>query len=81
MLDDYSEKMSKSFDDQKKSSSNFHKLLQERIDRFNHHRELAVEKTKHPTKLEVIAEKFKCGENVQNLRMQTWLSDGKNSLN
>ena len=49
--------------------------LQERIEKANPRRELTTEETKRLAKLEAIAEKIKRGENVQNRKLQTWLSD------
>ena len=67
--------MSEWFDNQKKSSSNICQLLQERIEKAYPRRELTTEETKLLKKLEGIAEKLKRGENVQNLQLQTWLSE------
>ena len=67
--------MSEWFDSQKKSSSNFRKLLQERIEKANPRRKLTVEETKRLAKLEAIADKLRRGENVQNRQLQTWLSE------
>ena len=67
--------MSEWLDNQKKASSNFRKLLQERIEKANSRRELTAEETKRLNKLEAIAEKLKRGENVQNRQLQTWLSE------
>jgi len=67
--------MSEWFDNQKKPKSNFRKLLQERIEKANPRRELSCEEEKRLTKLEAIAEKLNCGENVQNRQLQTWLSE------
>ena len=36
---------------------------------------LATEEAKRLAMLEAIAEILKCGENVQNRQLQTWLSD------
>ena len=58
--------MSEWFDSQKKPSSNFRKLLQERIEKTNLRRELTAEETKRLAKLETIADKLKSGDNVQN---------------
>ena len=58
--------MSEYYDNQKQSSSNSRKLLQERIDKANPRRQLAAEETKRLNKLEAIADKLKRGENVQN---------------
>jgi hypothetical protein len=49
-----------------KPSSNFPKLLQERIEKTNPRRTLTAEESKHLSKLEAIANKLKRGENVQN---------------
>lgn len=67
--------MSEWCDNKKQSSSNFRKLLQERIEKTNPRRELTDEEAKRLNKLEAIAEKLKRGENVQNRQLQTWLSD------
>jgi len=56
-------------------SSNFRKLLQERLDKANPRRELTSKETKRLNKLETIADKLKHGENVQNRQLQTWLSE------
>ena len=58
--------MSEWFDNQKKSSSNFRKLLQEWVEKANQRRKLTAEETKRLNKLEAIAEKLKRGENVQS---------------
>ena len=63
------------FDNQKQSSGNFHKLLQEQIEKANPRRKLSAEETKRLNKLERIAEKLKQGDNVQNRQLKTWLSD------
>jgi len=67
--------MSEWYDNQKQSSRNFRKLLQERIEKSNQRRELTAEETKRLHKLEGIANKLKRGENVQNRQLQTWLSE------
>ena len=67
--------MSEWYDNQKKPSSNFRKLLQERIDKANPRRKLTAEEDKRLAKLEGIADKLKRGENVQNRQLQTWLSE------
>ena len=69
--------MSEWYDSQKKPSSNFRKLLQERIDKANPRRTLSAEEEKRIFRLEAIAVKLKCGENVQNRQLQTWLSEGE----
>ena len=61
-------------DSQKKPSSNFLKLLQERLEKTNPRRTLTAEESKRLSKLEAIADKLKRGENVQNRQLQTWLS-------
>ena len=38
-------------------------------------RQLTAEEAKRIAKLESIADKLKCGENVQNRQLQTWLSE------
>ena len=67
--------MSEWLDNQKQSRSNFHKLLQERIEKVNPRRQLIAEETKRLTKLEAIVEKLQRGENVKNLQLQKWLSE------
>ena len=67
--------MSEWFDNQKQTSSNFRKLLQERIEKANPRRELTAEETKRLAKLETIADKLKRGENVQNRLLHTWLGE------
>jgi hypothetical protein len=69
--------MSEWYDKQKQQSSNFRKLLQERIENFIPRRKLDAEETKRLAKLEVIADRLKRGENVQNRQLQTWLSEGE----
>ena len=67
--------MSEWFDSQKKTNSDFRKLLQERIEKANPRRKLTAEETNRLRKLEGIADKLKRGENVQNRQLQTWLSE------
>lgn len=67
--------MSEWLDNQKKQSSNFRILLQERIEKANPRRKLTTEENKRLRKLEGIADKLKRGENVQNRQLQTWLSE------
>ena len=67
--------MSEWLDNQKKPSSNVRMLLQGRIEKANPRRELTTEETKRLKMLEGIADKLKCGENVQNRQLQTWLSE------
>jgi hypothetical protein len=67
--------MSEWLDNQKKQSTKIRKLLQERIENANPRRELTAEETKRLAKLERIADKLKCGENVQNRQLQTWFRE------
>ena len=67
--------MSEWYDSQKKPSSNFRKLLQERIEKANPRRNLTNEEVKRLNKLKGITDKLKRGENVQNRQLQTWLSE------
>ena len=69
--------MSEWFNNQKKPSSNFCQLLQERIEKANPRRNLTAVEAKRLAKLETIADKLKRGENVQNRQLQTWLSEDK----
>jgi len=71
--------MSEWYDNQKKPSSNFRKLLQERIAKANPRRTLTAEEHRRLSKIEAIAAKLKRGENVQNRQLQTWLSEGEYS--
>jgi len=66
--------MSEWYDNQK-PSSNFRKLLQERIGKANPRHKLDADEAKRLAKLETIADKLKRGENVQNRQLQTWLSE------
>ena len=56
--------MSGWLDNQKQLSSNIRKLLNERIEKNNHRRELTTDEIKRLNKLEAIANKLKRGENV-----------------
>jgi hypothetical protein len=67
--------MSEWYDSQKQLSSNFRKLLQERIEQTNPRRNLTAEEAKRLAKLQAISDKLKRGENVQNRQLQTWLSE------
>ena len=67
--------MTEWLDNQKQTSSNFHKLLQEQIEKANPRRKLSGADTKRLAKLEAIADRLKRGENLQNRQLQTWLSD------
>ena len=68
-------KMSEWNENKKKTRINFRQLLQEQIEKANLRRELNADEAKRLNKLETIAEKLKRGENVQNRRLQTWLSE------
>ncbi len=59
--------MSEWLDNQKKPSSNFRKLLKQRIEKSNPRRKLTTEETKRLAKLEANAEKLRRGENVSSL--------------
>ena len=60
---------------QKQSSSSFHKLLQERLEKSNPRRNLTSEEAKRLAKLEAIADKLRRGGNVQNRQLKKWLSE------
>ena len=63
--------MSEWLHNQEKQTSNFRKLLQERIEKANPRRKLSAEETKCLSKLEEIAAKLNRGANVQNRQLQT----------
>jgi hypothetical protein len=67
--------MSEWYDNQKRPSSNFRKLLQEHFEKTNPRRGLTAEEAKRLAKLEAIADTIKRGENVQNRQLQKWLSE------
>ena len=67
--------MNEWYNSQKKPSSNFRKLLQERLVKVNPRRKLANDETTKLSKLEGIAEKLKRGKNVQNRQLTTWLTE------
>ena len=67
--------MNEWLDSQKKTNSDFRKLLKERIEKANPRRELTAEEAKRLNKLESVADKLRRGENVQNRQLQTWLSE------
>ena len=67
--------MSEGHDSQKKPSGDFRKLLQERIDKANPRRTFTAKEGRRLSKLESIVSKLKCGENVQNRQLQTWLNE------
>ena len=60
---------------QRKPSSNFQKLLQERLNKTNSRRLLTIGEERRLSKLEAIAVKLRRRENVQNRQLQTWLSE------
>jgi len=62
-------------DNQKKPSGNLRQLVQKHREKSHPRRELTAEEAKRLAKLESIADKLKCGENVQNRQLQTWLSE------
>ena len=68
--------MSEWYDSQRKPSSDFRKLLQERFEQANPRRtELSKHETTRLEKLQSIVEKLKRGKNVQNRQLQTWLTE------
>ncbi|MDA7799754.1 hypothetical protein N9A13_01725 [Alphaproteobacteria bacterium] len=67
--------MSEWFDSQNKPSSNFRKMLQERVEKDNTLRKLTSQEDKRLNKLKAIADKLMRGENVQNRQLQTCLSE------
>ncbi len=71
--------MSEWYNSQKKPTSNFSKLLQERIEKANPHHSLTAVESRRLNKLEAIADKLKRGENVQNRQIQTWISERTNT--
>ena len=62
------------YDNQKKPSGDFRKLLQESLVKANPRRTLTAEEQKRLSKLEGILHTLKRGKNVQNRQLQTWLS-------
>ena len=73
----YNGRMSEWYVNQKKQSSNFHQLLQERIEKANPRRKLTAEEAKRLSKLETIADRLRRGENVQNRQLKTWLNENE----
>jgi hypothetical protein len=71
--------MNEWYNSQKKPSSNFLKLLQERLDKVNPRRTLTAEEERRLSKLEAIVSNLKRGKNVQNRQLQTWLSEDEYS--
>ena len=67
--------MSEWYYNQKKRCSDFDTLLQEWIEEANPRRNLNAEETKRLSKLKLIADRLKRGENVQNRQLQMWLSE------
>ena len=65
--------MSECLDSRKTRCGNFRKLLQERIEQASPRRQLTAGQAKRLAKLEIIADKLKRGENVQNRQLQRWL--------
>jgi len=63
------------YENQKNTNSDIQKLLKERIEKSNPRRKLTDDERKRLNKLEGIADKLKCGKNVQNRQLQTWLSE------
>ena len=73
--------MSEWYDSQKRPSSNFRELLRNYLDQNNlRQNELTRHETTKLAKLEAIAAKLRCGENVQNRQLQTWLSEEEYEL-
>ena len=58
-LDKLTNKVSEWYDNQKKQTSNFLRLLQERVESTNPCRELTADETKRLAKFEAIADKLK----------------------
>jgi hypothetical protein len=70
--------MSEWCDNQTKPGSDFHKLLQKRIDKANPNPSrlaLTKEEQQKLDKLNGISNTLKRGANVQNRRLQTWLTE------
>jgi len=68
------------YDNQRKPSSDFRKLLQEKIDKANpRSAELTKDEEKRLGKLEEISARLRRGENVQNRQLQTWLTEDEYS--
>ena len=66
--------MSEWYGNWQKPNCNFRKLLQELMDKAPPRHEITAEEQRRLSKLEAIAIKLTCGENVQNRQLQTWLS-------
>ena len=67
--------MAEWYDNEKKPSSDFRKLLQEQTETTNPRRNLTAEEIKRLAKLEAIADKLRREENVQNRQLKKWLSE------
>jgi hypothetical protein len=67
--------MNKFVDNRTINKGNVHKLLKERIEKAGSRRNLTAVEARRLAKLEVIADKLKRGEHVQNRQLQTWLSE------
>ena len=65
------------YDNQMQPSSNFRKLLQERIEKTNPRRKLTTEENKRFNKSEFIAYKLKRGENMHILQLQIWSNENE----
>jgi hypothetical protein len=63
--------MAEWYDNEKKPSSDFRKLLQERTETTNPRRKLTADEAKRLAKLETIADRLRRGENVLNRQLQT----------
>ena len=62
-------------DNHKKPSNDIRQLPQEWIEKANPRRNLTADEAKRLAKLEVITDKLKLGENVQNRQLKSWLSE------
>ena len=71
--------MSEWHESKRKPNSNFRKLLQERIEQANPRLTFNIEEQRRLSKLEVIADKLRRGENVQSRQLQTWLDEFDNA--
>ena len=67
--------MSEWYNSQRKSSSEFSRLLKVHFKETNLRRTLTAAEQKQLSKLERIVDTLKRGENVQNRQLQTWLSE------
>jgi len=69
--------MTESQEMQKKPIADFREFVQEWFDKTSPRHKLAKDETTKLAKLEGIVENLKCGENVQNHQLQTWLSENQ----